>query len=109
MEEERKQFKIYLIVSGRQEEVRRFVCEDSKIDIGKLNVYVREKFSHLADKEFVLKWEDEDSDLVDITTQKELELAMQEMQKFGSVYKLHVHLVESAWWKQVYSYFCLGG
>ena len=98
------QFKLYLHIGGKQEEVRRFSC-DGNIDIGRLNVHIRETFAHLADKEFVLKWEDEEGDKVDITTQQELRLAMHEMSKTGSVYKLHVTLIENPWWKQVSLYY----
>jgi len=94
------QLKLYLNVGGTQEEVRRFSCE-SNIDIKQLNVRIKETFPHLGKQEFVLKWEDEDGDKVDITSQQELVLALQEMKKICSVYKVHVQLLESPWWKQV--------
>ena len=102
--EEILQFKLYLQIGGKQEEVRRFSC-DGNINIERLNGHIKEKFPHLGDKEFVLKWEDEDSDQVDITTQQELLLAMQEMSKIASVYKLHVQILENPWWKQVSLYY----
>ena len=98
--EELIHFKLFLHIRGKQEEVRRFSCE-SNVDIGKLNAYIKEKFVHLGDKEFVLKWEDEDGDKVDINSQQELRLAMQEMKKIGPVYKLQIHILENPWWKQV--------
>ena len=94
------QFKLFLHLGERQVGVRRF-CWDGDIHIERLNTHVRESFSHLADKEFVLKWEDEEGDKVDITTHQELLLAMQEMKKQGPVYKLHILLLENPWWKQV--------
>jgi len=97
--EELIHFKLFLHIRGKQEEVRRFSCE-SNVDIGKLNAYIKEKFVHLGDKEFVLKWEDEDGDKVDINSQQELRLAMQEMKKIGPVYKLQIHILENPWWKQ---------
>ena len=59
----------------------------------------------MSDKAFVIKWEDEEGDKVDISTQQELMLAMQEMKMMGSVYKLHICLLENPWWKQVSVYF----
>ena len=101
------QLKLYLNVGGTQEEVRRFSCE-SNIDIKQLNVRIKETFPHLGKQEFVLKWEDEDGDKVDITSQQELVLALQEMKKICSVYKVHVQLLESPWWKQVSGHSLLG-
>ena len=75
------QFKLYLHIGGKQEEVRRFSC-DGIIDIGRLNVHIKETFAHLADKDFVLKWEDEEGDKVDITTQQELRLRCQRLGQF---------------------------
>eukprot|EP00092_Neocalanus_flemingeri_P000062 GFUD01000064.1.p1 GENE.GFUD01000064.1~~GFUD01000064.1.p1 ORF type:complete len:712 (-),score=186.20 GFUD01000064.1:96-2231(-) len=94
------QFKLYLNIGGKQEEVRRFSC-DSNTDIGRLNVHIKETFPHLGEQEFVMKWEDEEGDKVDITSQQELVLALQEMKKICSVYKIHVQLLENPWWKQV--------
>ena len=59
----------------------------------------------MSDKAFVIKWKDEEGDNVDISTQQELMLAMQEMKMMGSVYKLHICLLENPWWKQVSVYF----
>jgi len=94
------QFKLYLHIGGKQQEIRRFSCTD-KIDIGTLNRNIKEKFPHLGDKEFVVKWEDDEGDKVDISSEQELMLAMKEMKKIGSVYKLHVQILENPWWKQV--------
>ena len=74
---------------------------NGNIDIDTLNKRIQEKFPHLGDKEIVIKWEDEEGDKVDITSQQELGLAMQEMSKTCSVYKFHVHILENPWWKQV--------
>ena len=98
--EELMQFKIYLHIGGRQQEVRRFSCDDD-IDIGTLNTNIKEKFPNLGDKEFVIKWEDEEGDKVDISSEQELMLAMKEMKKIGSVYKLYMQILENPWWKQV--------
>ena len=100
MMEEQLQVKLFLSVGGIQEEVRRFSC-DGNIDMVRLQGDIREKFPHLGDKEFVIKWEDEEGDKVNITTQKELVLAMQEMSRIGSVYKFHIYILENPWWKQV--------
>merc|ERR1712142_527170 len=100
MMEEQVQVKLFLSVGGKQEEVRRFSC-DGNIDMVRLQGDIREKFPHLGDKEFVIKWEDEEGDKVNITTQKELVLAMQEMSRIGSVYKFHIYILENPWWKQV--------
>ena len=97
------QFKLFLIIGGQQEEVRRLSC-DGIIDIGRLNTLIRDTFTHLEGKEFCLKWIDEEGDKVDITTQEDLVLALQEMKKHSSVYKLHVYLFENPWWKEVSSY-----
>ena len=94
------QFKLYLNIGGKQEEVRRFSC-DGNIDIGRLNVHIKETFPHLGEQEFGMKWEDEEGDKVDITSQQELMLALREMKKIGPVYKIHVQLLENPWWKQV--------
>ena len=59
----------------------------------------------MSDKAFVIKWEDEEGDKVDISTQQELMLAMLEMKMIGSVYKLHIFLLENPWWRQVSVYF----
>ena len=59
----------------------------------------------MSDKAFVIKWKDEEGDNVDISTQQELMLAMLEMKMMGSVYKLHIFLLENPWWKQVSVYF----
>ena len=98
------QLKLYLHIRGKQEEVRRFSC-DGDIDIRRLHFYINGSFPHLSDKAFVIKWEDEEGDKVDISTQQELMLAMQEMKMMGSVYKLHIFLLENPWWKQVSVYF----
>ena len=98
--EELTQFKIYLHIGGKQQEVRRFFCDDN-IDFGTLNTNIKEKFPHLGDKEFVIKWEDEEGDKVDISSEQELMLAMKEMKEIGSVYKPHVQILENPWWKQV--------
>ena len=94
------QFKVFLHIGGQHQEIRRFSCDDD-IDIVTLNTNIREKFSHLEDKEFVIKWEDEEWGKVDISSEQELILAMKEMKKIGSVYKLYVEILENPWWKQV--------
>eukprot|EP00092_Neocalanus_flemingeri_P030505 GFUD01033120.1.p2 GENE.GFUD01033120.1~~GFUD01033120.1.p2 ORF type:complete len:118 (+),score=37.66 GFUD01033120.1:99-452(+) len=98
------QFKLYLNIGGKQKEVRRFSC-DSNTDVGRLNIHIKETFPHLGEQEFVMKWEDEEGDKVDITSQQELVLALQEMKKICSVYKIHVQLLENPWWKQVSVHF----
>ena len=97
------QFKLFLIIGGQQQEVRRLSYEGI-INIGRLNTVIRDTFTRLEEREFGLKWIDEEGDKVDITTQEDLVLAMQEMRKHGSVFKLHVYLYENAWWKEVSSY-----
>ena len=94
------QFKVFLHIGGQEQEIRRFFCDDD-INIGTMNTNIKEKFSHLEDKEFVIKWEDEEWGKVDISSEQELILAMKEMKKIGSVYKLYVEILENPWWKQV--------
>ena len=94
------EFKVFLTVGGRREEVRRFSMEEVGLD--KLVTRVRTSFCHLTpEMELKIRWEDEEADMVDITTDEELKLALHHMRD-RMVYRLHVGVRrEEPWWQQV--------
>ena len=73
-------FKVCLRKTGGKEEteVRRF-CVDHSTNFSQLQEKLREIFPSLKDEIFVVTWTDEDNDSVTISTDDELNIAMNEM------------------------------
>jgi len=84
-------FKVNLKEDGREDELRRMQVEK---DVSTSFSYLQEKlcllFPHLKQKTFSINWTDEDGDIITITDDEQLGIALTEMQ--GPVYKFCVNV-----------------
>jgi len=104
---EEVQVKLVLHVGDRKEEVRRFPLTQPLLFIA-IDSKVRQLFPAIAEEEVSIGWEDEEGDLVTISSDEELAYALQCKKRQGQngddtlgLFRLEVTLIENPWWLQV--------
>merc|ERR1712213_267867 len=85
-------FKVYLRTKNMEEEVRRFTMESSSCSYKQLVAQLEAMFPQLEVAVYAVSWINEEGDAVTVSSQEELDIAMEEMS--GPVYRCRIVVKE---------------
>jgi len=94
-------FKVYLRTQNMEEEVRRFNLERSSCSYKQLVAQLGTMFPQLEVAVYAVSWTDEEGDAVTVSSQEELDIAMEEMA--GPVYRFRIVVKEERKMKETSS------